>query len=98
MISSQCWLILVLKSGGAENIYFEIWGGRGPPGPPGSSAYVEAAGIPVLTPLRKWATGNIDIASTDHDRPPTWRSLYELLRELDLEELSQEIEEYLSYI
>ena len=24
---------------GAENIYFEIWGGRGPPGPPGSSAY-----------------------------------------------------------
>ena len=26
--------------GGAESIHFEIWGGRGPPGPPGSSAYV----------------------------------------------------------
>ena len=24
---------------GAENINFEIWGGRGPLGPPGSSAY-----------------------------------------------------------
>ena len=29
-------------------------------------------------------------------RPPTWRSLHEVLRKLDLEELSQEIEEYLS--
>ena len=31
-----------MKSGGAESIYFEIWGGGGawPPGPPGSSAYV----------------------------------------------------------
>ena len=28
-----------MKSGGAESIYCEIWGGRGPPGPPGSSAY-----------------------------------------------------------
>ena len=26
--------------GGPESIYFEIWGGRGPLGPPGSSAYV----------------------------------------------------------
>ena len=25
--------------GGGESRYFEIWEGRGPPGPPGSSAY-----------------------------------------------------------
>ena len=28
--------------------------------------------------------------------PPTWRSLYGVLRELDLEELGQQIEDYLS--
>jgi hypothetical protein len=28
--------------------------------------------------------------------PPTWRSLYQVLRELGLEELSQQIEEFLS--
>ena len=36
------------------------------------------------------------ISISTRTRPPTWRSLYEVLRELDLEELSQEIEEYLS--
>ena len=41
--------------------------------------------------LEEWASE--EISST---RPPTWRSLYEVMRELDLEELSQEIEEYLS--
>ena len=41
--------------------------------------------------LEEWAS--MEMTST---RPPTWRTLYEVLRELDLEELSQEIEEYLS--
>ena len=40
MLKSEFQAMLVLKSGGAEIIYFEIWGGHGPPGPPGSSAYV----------------------------------------------------------
>ena len=30
------------------------------------------------------------------ERSPTWRELYEVLRELGLEELSQQIEDYLS--
>ena len=34
-----------MKSGGAENIYSEIWGGAWPSGPPGSSAYGLAAAI-----------------------------------------------------
>ena len=74
----------------------------------GALSRLEAAGIPVLTSLekvdeklaaaigaqntskvlKKWASG--EFLST---RPPTW---YEVMRELDLEELSQEIEEYLS--
>ena len=41
--------------------------------------------------LEEWLSGGI--SST---LPPTWRSLYEVLRELDMEELSQQIEEYLS--
>ena len=41
--------------------------------------------------LEEWASG--EITGT---RPPIWRTLYEVLRELDLEELIQEIEEYLS--
>ena len=77
----------------------------------GALSRLEAAGIPVLTSLekvdeklaaaigvqntskvlKKWASG--EFLST---RPPTWRTLYEVMRELDLEELSQEIEEYLS--
>ena len=36
----------MLKSGGGEIIYFEIWGGHGPPGPPGSSAYVVTGADP----------------------------------------------------
>ena len=28
VISSQYWLIFGFESGGAESIYFEIWGGR----------------------------------------------------------------------
>ena len=77
----------------------------------GALSRLEAAGIPVLTSLekvdeklaaaigaqntskvlKKWASG--EFLST---RPPIWRTLYEVMRELDLEELSQEIEEYLS--
>ena len=43
--------------------------------------------------LEKWASGTFP--ST---HPPTWRTyaLFEVMRELNLEELSQEIEEYLS--
>ena len=37
MISSQCWYG---NLEGPKALYFEIWGGRGPLGPPGSSAYV----------------------------------------------------------
>ena len=40
-----------------------------------------------------WVDGHGNWAS---HRPPTWRSLYEVLRELDLETLSQQIEDYLS--
>ena len=40
--------------------------------------------------MEEWASGKI--SST---RPSTWRSLYEVLKELDLEELSNGIEEYL---
>ena len=43
--------------------------------------------------LEKWASGKL---LSTRPRPPTWRSLFEVMRELDLEELSQEIEEYLS--
>ena len=81
----------------------------------GALSRLEAAGIPVLTSLKKvdkknlaaafrvqntgdvlenWASAG-NILST-RDRCPTWRTLYEVLSELDLEELSQEIEDYLS--
>ena len=41
--------------------------------------------------LDEWASGKIS-----GNRPPTWRSLYGVMREHDLKKLSQEIEEYLS--
>ena len=75
----------------------------------GALSRLEAAGIPVLTELEKVGDWSLSADTTSHKafddmwfskklgtRPPTWRSLYEVLRELDLEELSQEIEEYLS--
>ena len=40
-------------------------------------------------PLYVWAAGK-------SQRPPTWRSLFELMRELGFEELSQQAEEYLA--
>ena len=40
--------------------------------------------------IRQWTLGEKPIL------PPTWRSLYQVLRELGLEDLSQEIEEFLS--
>ena len=40
--------------------------------------------------IRQWTLGDKPTL------PPTWRSLYEVLRELGLEDLSQEIEEFLS--
>ena len=40
--------------------------------------------------IRQWTLGG------DPTLPPTWRSLYQVLRELGLEELSQQIEEFLS--
>lgn len=38
--------------------------------------------------LEQWVSGNTS-------QPPTWRSLYDVLRKLDLEELSEQIDEYL---
>ena len=40
--------------------------------------------------VRQWTLGD------DPTIPPTWRSLYQVLRKLGLEELSQKIEEFLS--
>ena len=40
--------------------------------------------------IRQWTLG------ASPALPPTWRSLYQVLRELGLEELSQQIEEFLS--
>ena len=40
--------------------------------------------------IRQWILGD------NSALPPTWRSLHQVLRELGLEELSQEIEEFLS--
>ena len=40
--------------------------------------------------IRHWTLGE------NPTLPPTWRSLYQVLRELGLEELSQQIEEFLS--
>ena len=73
---------------------------------------LEAAGIPVVTSLakvpeklaetigvlRNSATDNIvqQWISGKSSRPPTWRSLYDVLMELDLEEIGQEIKEYLA--
>ena len=59
MISSQYWLISVIEiwgggGGGGESIYFEIWGGYGPPGPPGSSAY--GTHCTIRTPLHNQDT------------------------------------------
>ena len=39
--------------------------------------------------IRQWTLGD------NSPLPPTWRSLYQVLRELGLEELSQQIEEFL---
>ena len=53
----------------------------------------EALGLPSIwhhgVPLYAWAAGK-------SRRPPTWRSLFELMRELGFEELSQQAEEYLA--
>ena len=74
----------------------------------GALSRLEEAGIPVLEKVDEKLAAAIGVRNTSKvlekwaseeflsTRPPTWRSLYEVMRELDLEELSQEIEEYLS--
>ena len=67
----------------------------------GALSRLEAAGIPALThdKLRKGLAAAIRVPNArgvPSIRPTTWRSLHEVMRELDLEELSQEIGEYLS--
>ena len=42
--------------------------------------------------LKEWLKSE----PADHSLPPTWRSLFEVLRQLDLEELSQDIESHLT--
>lgn len=70
---------------------------------------LEAARIPVLSSLAKidgeQLEKTIGLSIGDYDdtldrwiescNPPTWKSLYDVLKELDLEELSEQIEEYL---
>ena len=74
----------------------------------GALSRLEEAGIPVLEKVDEKLAAAIGVRNTSKvlekwaseeflsTHPPTWRSLYEVMRELDLEELSQEIEEYLS--
>ena len=72
---------------------------------------LEAAGIRVVTSLEenlKQLAEKIGVSSPNYytimtkwvesegNSPPTWKSLHAVLRELHLEKLSQEIEEYLS--
>lgn len=57
-----------------------------------TSKFYNDPGLPVTEPevwLRRWEMGDIPL-------PRTWRSLFVVLKELDLEELSQEIEIYLT--
>ena len=73
---------------------------------------LELAQVPVATALAKgtdrfaevigvvkdyggW-TGVLESWQLYRPRPRTWRELYEVLRELGLEELSQQIEDYLN--
>ena len=72
---------------------------------------LEAAGVPVVTSLKMEIENNPGQISRILYRqeewakewekgachlPPTWRSLFEMLKELDLEDLSQEVQTYLT--
>ena len=73
---------------------------------------LEATGIKIVTSLNDLHTKLVDILDVDKfgsagevisewvlgrsRHPPTWRALHDMLRKLDLVELSQQIEDYLS--
>ena len=74
-----------------------------------SLSRLEAAGIPVVTSLAEkqkrlvaaigvTCDGSVEDVTRKwlEKKKPTWRLLYDMLKKLDLEELSEQIEDYLS--